>query len=134
MKRFDNDYVLNLLNTLGNETDHAVPTFMYDGKPFSAETWRKTVETLPSLKRGQDCLKVTYVSPDKKLALELSLKITPKYGFVEYTPILRSLAKKGTTGVIKDFKSLAFRFIGQTKKIDRLITFQQQLAFVRVRR
>ena len=90
MKRLDNDCVLNLLNTLGNETDHAVPMFTYDGKPFSAETWRKTVETLPSEKRGQERLKVIYVSPDKKLALEVSLKVTPKYGFVEYTPILRS--------------------------------------------
>ena len=134
MKRFDNDYVLKLLNTLGNETDHAVPTFMYDGEPFSAETWRKTVETLPSEKRGQERLKVIYVSPDKKLALELSLKITPKYGFVEYTPVLKSLLKNGSTGVIKDFKSLSFRYVGQTKKIDRLITFQQQLAYVRVRR
>ena len=59
MKRFDNDFVLNLLNTIGGENDHAVPTFMYDGEPFSAETWLKSVETLPSEKRGQNRLKVT---------------------------------------------------------------------------
>ena len=53
MKRLDNDYVLNLLNTIDGENDHAVPTFMYDGEPFSAETWRKTVEKLPSESVGR---------------------------------------------------------------------------------
>ena len=134
MKCFDNDFVLNLLNTIDGESDCAVPSFSYDGNNFSAETWRKEVETLPSLKRGQDRLKVTFVSPDKKIALELSLKITPKYGFVEYTPVLKSLMKKGSTGVIRDFKSLSFRYVGHNKDIDRLITFQRQLAYVRVRR
>ncbi|MBR5078143.1 MAG: alpha-galactosidase [Victivallales bacterium] len=134
MKRIDNDFILNLLNTIGGENDHAVPTFMYDGEPFSAESWKKTVEMLPSEKRGQNRLKVMYVSPDKKLALEVSLKVTPKYGFVEYTPILRSLSKKGATGIVRDFQSLSFQWVGFNKNIDRLITMQRQLAYVRVRR
>ena len=134
MERIDQNIVLKWLNTVDGESDCAVPSFSYDENDFSTATWRKEVETLPSLKRGQERLKVTFVSPDKKLALELSLKITPKYGFVEYTPVLKSLIKKGTTGVIRDFKSLFFRYVGYNKEIDRLITFQRQLAYVRVRR
>ena len=134
MERIDRNYVLKLMNAVSDENDNAFPSFSYGGHDFSTETWHQEVETLPSLKRGQEYVKVTFVSPDKKLALELSLKITPKYCFVEYTPVLKSLLKKGTTGVIKDFKSLSFRYIGYNKGINRLITFQRQLAYVRVRR
>ena len=134
MKRIDNNYVLSLLNSDNEELDHAVPSFLYGDKPFSADAWQSTVEELPSAKRGQNRLKVTYVSPDKKLALELSLKITPKYGFMEYTPVLKSLAKKGETKTVKDFQSMSFQWVGYKKDLKRLLTWPRSLTYVHVRR
>jgi len=81
------------------------PCFNYDGAAFDPKSWGQKVEMIS---RSEDCdiYRSLYMSPDKILQLQLTIKVYKDFPVVEWLPELMNIGGR-PSGIIDDFKSLA---------------------------
>jgi len=80
-----------------------LPDFTYNGIPFITSQWKQnTITTNP------DRFVREFISRDGKLKLSVEVRIYPEFNAVEYRPSLENISKE-TSGMVEDFKSLAWR-------------------------
>jgi alpha-galactosidase len=80
-------------------------SFLYDGQPFSAETF--TCSVTPA--GGNDefvLIDVVYLSRDGKLQVDVGYKLYKNYPVSEYSVRLTNLSSSDETGLVEDFHSI----------------------------
>ncbi len=77
-------------------------SFLYDGQPFSPETWQSSEKTTGPLET-----ETAYISPDGRLKVTITRKTYPDFPVKEIRTALECLSDEGT-GIIEDFRSLRF--------------------------
>lgn len=95
-------------------------SFLYDGQPFSPETFTCSVTPLG----GSDAftkMEVNYLARDGKLQVQVVTTFYKRYPAFEYTVTLRNLSAAEPTGLVEDFRSIGTRISLPTSDKNLLI-------------